>query len=70
LPSEIWLAPFIVPLTGAEVRGADPLSVRVRNTGGMGGVWKPVHLVLSGREMTDQQLHALIALHQRETGDQ
>jgi len=70
LPSEIWLAPFIVPLAGVEVRGADPLSVRVRNTGGMGGVWKPVHLILSDRELTDQQLHALIALRQRKTSDQ
>ena len=42
---EIWRLPFTVPLTGHELRGGDALAVRVKNTDGMGGVWKPVHLI-------------------------
>lgn len=34
-----------MPLTGHELRGGDALAVRVKNTDGMGGVWKPVHLI-------------------------
>jgi len=60
--SEIWLAPFVVPLNDVKLRGDDPLAVRVRNTEGMGGVWKPVHLIISDEKLSDQQAKALIFL--------
>ncbi len=60
--SEIWLAPFVVPLNDVKLSGDDPLAVRVRNTEGMGGVWKPVHLIISDEKLSDQQAKALIFL--------
>lgn len=65
LPSQIWLVPFSVSLEGAELRGGDLLAVRVKSTGGMGGIWKPVHLILSPHSLTEKQLHALLELHRR-----
>ncbi len=62
LPSEIWVVPFVVPLTDAEVRSSDLLAVRVYNSGGLGGIWKPVRLILSDQELTKQQVNALIEL--------
>ena len=66
-PSEIWLTPFSVSLEGAELRGADLLTVRVHNGEAMGGVWKPVHLVVSDRGLTPDQLQALVGLRQKDT---
>ena len=41
LRRQIWVTPFVAPLTGVELRGRDPLTVRVYNCMGMGGIWKP-----------------------------
>ena len=60
--SEIWLAPFVVSLNDAKLRGDDLLAVRVLNTEGMGGVWKPVHLVVTDQKLNEQQVKALIKL--------
>ena len=49
-------------LNDVEVRGADLLTVRIRNVEAMGGIWKPVRLVLSDGELTDQQVKAVIEL--------
>ncbi len=62
LPSQMWITPFVAPLTGVKVRGKDLLTVRVHNSGGMGGIWKPVHLILSDQKLTNQQVKALIEL--------
>ena len=62
LPSEIWITPFVAPLTGIKVHGRDLLAVRIYNSGGMGGIWKPVHLIVSDRKLTNQQVMALIKL--------
>ena len=42
--------------------GVHLLAVRVLNIGGMGGIWRPVHLILSNQEMTDRQVKAVIEL--------
>ena len=62
LTSEIWQAPFVVSLNGVELQGDDLLTVRIRNTEGMGGIWKPVHLVVSDKNLNDQQIKVLIGL--------
>ena len=60
LSSEIWIAPFVVSLNDVKLRGDDLLAVRIRNTEGMGGIWRPVDLVLTDQKLTDQQVKALI----------
>ena len=60
LPEQIWLVPFVVPLKDVKLSGDDLLAVRVINTEGMGGIWKPVHLILSDQELTKQQVKALM----------
>ncbi len=60
LPEEIWQRPFVVPLTRVKLRGGDLLAVRVYNSAGMGGVWKPVHLILSDQKLTESQVQALM----------
>ena len=50
-----------MPLTG-QLRGGDALAVRVKNTDGMGGVWKPVQLIASDRELSHAQILALVKL--------
>ena len=62
LPEHIWLTPFVAPLTDAKLSGNDLLAVRVTNTEGMGGIWKPVHLVVSDQELTKRQVKALVEL--------
>jgi hypothetical protein len=61
LDSEIWDRPFVVPLTGVKLDGNDLLAVRVLNRSAMGGIWKPVRLVLSPQELSVEQVRALIA---------
>ena len=65
LPSEIWLQPFLVPLPNEVLQGEgrDLLAVRVYNCGGMGGIWKPVRLILSEQELSQAQVEALVAGH-------
>jgi hypothetical protein len=60
LSTEIWLIPFVVSLNDVKLRGENLLAVRVRNTEGMGGIWKPVHLIVSDQKLNDQQVKALI----------
>ena len=62
LSEQIWLMPFVVSLRDVKLSGDDLLAVRVTNTEGMGGIWKPVRLVLSDQELTKQQVKALIEL--------
>ena len=65
LRRQIWVTPFVAPLTGVELRGRDPLTVRVYSCMGMGGIWKPVHLIVSDQELNDQQVKAVVALKGR-----
>ena len=62
LTSEIWQTPFVVPLNDVKPGGDDRLTVRIRNTEGMGGIWKPVRLVVSDQKLTDQQVKALVVV--------
>ena len=66
LTEQIWLVPFVVPLADAELRGNDLLAVRILNNEAMGGIWKPVHLVVSDQELNDQQVAAVVASGERE----
>ena len=59
LPEEIWLEPFTVDLAKAQLKGNDPLAVRVLNTG---GIWRPVQLILSEQKLSSEQLRALVEL--------
>ena len=62
IPVQIWLTPFTVPLTDVAVRSGDPLVARVKNTGGMGGIWKPVQLIATDQALTPQQVLRLVKL--------
>ena len=62
IPAQIWMVPFTVPLAGLDLHGGDALAVRVKNTNGMGGVWKPVQLVASDQPLTSQQILALVKI--------
>lgn len=61
LPSEIWQAPFVVSLNDEALRGGDLLTVRIGNTEGMGGIWKPVHLICSDKKLNNQQVKAIMS---------
>ena len=60
IPFEIWMTSYTVDLSEVELRGGDPLVVRVKNTDGMGGLWKPVHLIATDQPLTHQQILALV----------
>ncbi|MDP6153191.1 MAG: hypothetical protein QF785_07425 [Phycisphaeraceae bacterium] len=70
LRRQIWVTPFVAPLTGAEVRGRDLLAVRVYSSTGMGGIWKPVHLILSDQPLSDQQVKALVEVAGQDLEDE
>ena len=59
---QIWVKPFIVELSGMKVSASDLLTVRVRNAVGMGGIHRPVHLIVSDQELTKQHIDALLKL--------
>lgn len=59
---QIWVKPFIVELSRMKVRSSDLLTVRVRNGVGMGGIFRPVHLIVSDQELTKQHIDALLKL--------
>ncbi len=62
LPEQIWLMPFVAPLNDVKLRGNDLLAVRVINRADMGGIWKPVRLIVSDQKLMKQQVEALIAV--------
>ena len=77
LPTEaLWLTPFAVPLTGVGPEGRmietvdlgrkNLLAVRVYNSQAMGGLWKPVHLILSDDQLNSEHLAALIKMRREE----
>ncbi|MEC8992147.1 MAG: ion transporter [Candidatus Latescibacterota bacterium] len=63
--SEIWRTPFVVPLNDVALNGDDALVVRIRNTEGMGGIWKPVRLIVSDQLMDERQVKALVTVRNR-----
>ena len=69
--SRLWRKPFSVALTGIQLAGRNDLAVRVSNSTGMGGVWKPVHLVVSAQELSVEQIKALATIRreQKRAGD-
>jgi len=75
-PEDLWLTPFVVPLTGVGPEGRavktvdlhnnNLLAVRVYNSQSMGGLWKPVHLILSDDQLSNEHLAALIKMRREE----
>ena len=63
-PSDIWLEPFMVPLDKEKLTGDDLLAVRVYNRAAMGGIWKPLHVVLSDQPLTRAHINAVLKLRQ------
>ena len=56
-PEELWTKPFSFKAGGALDRSGDNvLAVRVYNRAGMGGIWKPVHLVNNKDALTTSTL--------------
>ena len=71
-PEDLWLTPFAVPLAGVGPEGRmietvtlgqeNVLAVRVYNSQSMGGLWKPVHLILSDEQLSSEHLAALVKM--------
>jgi hypothetical protein len=61
-PDQIWTTPFLIDIA-PQLRAGQPntVAVRVLNRLGMGGIYLPVHLVLSERELDAPLIQALIA---------
>ena len=74
-PEDLWLTPFVVPLAGVGPEGRmietvalkqeNVLAVRVYNSQSMGGLWKPVHLILSDEQLSSEHLAALIKMQKK-----
>ena len=74
-PEDLWLTPFVVPLTGVgpegraiktvDLHNSNLLAVRVYNSQAMGGLWKPVHLILSDEQLSAEHLAALVKRQQQ-----
>jgi len=58
-PTVLWEQPFAVPVTLTP--GKHSLCVRVHDSAGMGGIWKPVHLVASDTPLSVDDVTALVA---------
>jgi len=60
-PEQIWITPFVCAAGDALRAGtANQLAVRVLNRAGMGGLWKPVYLLASDRELDLAQAQAAV----------
>jgi hypothetical protein len=58
-PDQIWTTPFFFDAAPYLKAGQTSLvAVRVNNTGGMGGIWKPVYLIASDAELNLASLQA------------
>jgi hypothetical protein len=74
-PEDLWLTPFVVPLTSVgpegraiktvDLQNDNVLAVRVYNSQSMGGLWKPVHLILSEEHLGSEHLAALVKRQHR-----
>jgi hypothetical protein len=62
IPYQIWMTSFTVPLSQVGLQSSDILVVRVQNTEGMGGIWKPVQLIATDQALTTRQILALVKL--------
>ena len=60
IPYEIWLTSYSVDLSDVELTERDTLIVRVQNTDGMGGLWKPVQFIATNQSLSYQQIVALV----------
>ena len=60
-PSVLWLEPFALN-AGGRLRpgGQTSLTVRVRDAGGMGGLYMPVYVVAAEVPLTAAQITALL----------
>lgn len=62
IPEQIWMTPFLIDVAPQLRAGqANTLAVRVLNRLGMGGVYLPVYLILTDRELDAPLIQALIA---------
>ncbi|MFH1571089.1 MAG: DUF4838 domain-containing protein [Gemmatimonadota bacterium] len=60
-PSVLWMEPFALEATGRLTAGRDcALAVRVRDSGGMGGLYMPVYAVASEAPLTAAQIAAAV----------
>jgi hypothetical protein len=61
LPEFLWLQPFSIEVDRALAAGATRrLVVRVRDNGGMGGIYLPVFVVAADRPLTTAQIKAAL----------
>ncbi len=61
----LWKEPFAYEATGhLEPGQSNVVAVRVHDSMGMGGIWKPVYLVSSDRELDTALIKALLAREQ------
>ncbi len=59
----LWSQPFTIDVSDRlRVEGDNVLAVRVHNVGGMGGIWKPVHVVMSDAATDRPRQHDAIVL--------
>lgn len=58
-PAELWEQPFALPV--ALTSGRHLLCVRVHDNAGMGGIWRPVHLVASDTPLSTDDITGLVA---------
>jgi len=65
IPYQIWMTSFAVPLTDHTLHSGEALVVRVKNTSGMGGIWKPVQLIASNQELSPRQILTLVKLRKQ-----
>jgi hypothetical protein len=59
--SQIWTKPFTVNVSDLlRTDGPNLLAVRVHNSKAMGGIWKPVRLILSDAAMSEKALNEAV----------
>ncbi len=66
-PGEIWTTPILFDARAYLQPGkSNALAVRVYNSVGMGGVYKPVYLIASDRELDAALIEALLEQERQE----
>ena len=60
-PEQIWNTPFMFEVTGRLLPGeSNLLAVRVYNSAAMGGVWRPIYLLVSDSALTLQDAQDVV----------
>ena len=68
---KLWTKPFALDITKVwSGKRSAQLTVRVHNSGGMGGIWMPVHLLVSDAKLPDmEQMKAFVLEEQTRRPD-